>query len=97
MEALWDRGASEFRTASVEMDNSFVGCPEEVRFQRRLAALLAAWRRDKAVPTIPEAAFSCLDEDWILLWLVVKRWYWAREHRFETLNLNVLHLAGWLG
>lgn len=67
------RGAFEFRTASAEMDMPFVQLSEEVSYQRRLAALLATWWRDDVVLTIPEVGFCCPDEEWHLLWLVLRR------------------------
>lgn len=66
---------------------------EDVRYQRRLAALLAIWRSDTVAPTVPNVPLSCLDEDWSQLWLVVQRRYWTREHHFEIffrMHHNVL-------
>lgn len=34
--------------------------------------------------TVPWVAFSCLDEDWNCLWLVVKLWYLAQKRYFEA-------------
>lgn len=63
IEALRDRGASELRTGSAVMDIPFVRCMEEVFHQQGLAALLATWHRDKAVPAVPEVAHFGLDEE----------------------------------
>lgn len=78
------RGASEFRADSAEMIISFVRFAKAESYQSGLATFLAAWRRNKAVPTVPEMAFSCLDEGWSRLCIVVKRQYWASDHLFET-------------
>lgn len=45
------------------MDVLFVHCAEEVVYQRRLAALLADWRRDKVVTTVPDVAFFSFHAD----------------------------------
>lgn len=55
---------SSVRPVLTEMNLPFVPCPEGMTYQRRLAALLATWRREKVAPTILEAAFSGLDVDW---------------------------------
>lgn len=90
------RGGSEFRTDGAEMNILFLCGVEKVSYQRRLATMLESWRRVKAVPTVPGVTFSCLDEDWSPLSLVVKRQYQVREHHFET-RLGIPHnlLVGW--
>lgn len=78
------RGGSELRRAIAEVYIRFACCVEGVSYQLRLSTLLATWRRDKAVPTVHEAAVSCLNEDWRNLWLVAKRRYQACKHHFKT-------------
>lgn len=49
--------ASQFRTASSEMEISFDRNVEDISYQRWLATLSAKWQRDKNVPTVPDVAF----------------------------------------
>lgn len=78
------RGVLEFRTVGLEMKIPLVHFAEKISYQRPLAALLATWRLGKSVPTVPDVAFSFLDEDWSPLWFVVKSLYWEHEFYFET-------------
>lgn len=86
----------DFPTASLEMNVLFVRCVEEVSYQRWVAVMLGTWQHDGIARAVPELAFSCLDEDWEQLWLVVKNRYWARMHHIET-RLRMGHnlLVGW--
>lgn len=48
------------------------------------------------MPTVPAAVYSYPYEDWSLLQLIVRGWYRACEHHFETQfrgHQNIL--AGW--
>lgn len=57
------QGAFEFRTVSAEMDIPLVCRLEGLSVQRGPAALLTTSWHDKAVPSVPEGAFSYLDEN----------------------------------
>lgn len=56
------RGASEISMASSDMNIPFVGCAEEVGYQRGLVALLADRQHDRIVPTVTDVAFLNLDK-----------------------------------
>lgn len=87
MQKPWEgRGASEFCTASSELDVPFIRCcAAEASLQRRLVALLADWWCAKIVPAALDVAFSFLDSNWTHLWLVVMYRYWAREYHLDTM------------
>lgn len=88
--SIVEDGASELHTASLKMDIPLACSAEEVGYQRQLTALLADWPRDKNIPTVPDMAFSCLDEDLSQLWLVVKDRYWESKHHIKT-RLRMRH------
>lgn len=46
-------GASDYRTASSKLEITFVRCAEEVDYQRRIAASLVNWRREKVLSPFP--------------------------------------------
>lgn len=62
----------------------FVRSIKDVNYQRRLAAFLATWQRDRTTPTVLDVTYSGFDKNWDDIWLVVNRRYWPREHCFET-------------
>lgn len=61
-----------------------------------IASGVAAWRRNKAVPTVSEMTLCFLDEDWRPVCPFIQQIFLSRERHFKK-RLRTRHssLAGW--
>lgn len=65
------------------MDILFIRCTKEVENQKRLASLLADWRRDGDDPVVHDTVYLCKYVEWSRSRPVNNRRFWTPEHNFE--------------
>lgn len=89
-------GSSTLKTASREVNSSFVRCGDEGGYQQRLAALFAEVHLRTVVPTVLATDLLCLAKDIGYLYFVANTFYWAKDFHFETRVSDRQGLfAGW--